>query len=70
MISMVDIVVGETTHDGTRSVEKKLKIFAGTIVGSIVRPDDGVAGWREPDTLEEYRPGCASFAARSLRNFT
>lgn len=77
MISMVDIVIGETTHDGTRSVEfvvrnaeKKLKIFAGTIVGSIVRPDDGVAGWREPDTLEEYRPGCASFAARSLRNFT
>lgn len=28
------------------------------------------AGWREADTLEEYRPGCASFAARSLRNFT
>lgn len=63
------------THDGTRSVvvvrnaKKKLKIFARTIVDPIVSPD-GVADWREPDTLEEYRPGCASFAARSLRNFT
>lgn len=49
--------------------EEKIKDFARTIVDPIVSPD-GVADWREPDTLEEYRPGCASFAARSLRNFT
>lgn len=48
------------------NAKKKLKIFDRR---SVVSPD-GVAGWREPDTLEEYRPGCASFAARSLRNFT